>query len=86
MRDRKPAPVLTHPPVLAPPSMQSMHADSVPLRQRTMRGRGGRRRPKGGCPRQYRINNHPNNIPPRCAKCATPGCAPEMPSNNSMTP
>src|SRR3569833_508900 len=36
--------------------------------------------------RQYRIDSAPPNIPPRCAKCATPASAPVTPRNSSNIP
>src|SRR5436190_1280114 len=44
------------------------------------------RRPLGGRPRQCRMTNHAPNMPPRCAKWATPTCVPVTPRYSSSTP
>ena len=35
---------------------------------------------------QYNNNNNPNNIPPKCAKCATELIVPDIPKKNSIAP
>ena len=45
-----------------------------------------RRDPYGERPRQKRSTRKAPNIPPRCAKCATPSCVPVTPSTSSSAP